>query len=123
MCRTKRRSPPTSTTLVSGSVCAQLCSVLEQQPERVLPCSLTELGVERDVAADDRLKRRTDIADNAAGADDDASDETEIFDGAVAREIEGRRDEPVVDALHFVTVTVTLSPPKSAPSSARPRST
>jgi len=67
------------------SVCAQLCSVLEQQPERVLPCSLTQLGVERDVAADDRLKRRTDIADNAAGADDDASDETEIFDGAVAQ--------------------------------------
>jgi hypothetical protein len=58
--------------------------VLHHQAKGVFARSLAQLGVERDVAAGQRLQRRADIADNAARADDDAAHDTEIADDVLA---------------------------------------
>src|SRR5262245_5900653 len=74
--------------------------VLEHQLVRILPCLFTELGVERDVAADQRLQRRAKRPDDAAGADDDASDQTDVTNDATAWKVEGGRDEFGIDSAH-----------------------
>jgi hypothetical protein len=57
--------------------------------EGVLAGLLAELGEDGDVAADQGLEAGSDGAEEIARADDDAPDDAEVVDDAVAGEFEG----------------------------------
>ena len=56
---------------------------------------LAQFGVNGDVAAEQALDARADVADDGAGAHDDAAHQSEIADDAVAIESESRGDHAV----------------------------
>src|SRR6476619_3473724 len=66
-------------THANDSVRAQFGGMLNHTMVRVGPGFFTEFSVNLNVAAQQRLQRRANIADDAARPDHDAADDTEIF--------------------------------------------
>ena len=79
-----------------SSIGADLFGVLGEQLEGLAAGVLAELRPERDVAADQALQARADGPDDASGAYGDAPDDPEAADDAVARKLECRGDEGVI---------------------------
>src|SRR2546426_807353 len=77
--------------------------MLEHQLKRVSSRLLAELRIERDVAADERLQRGAEGADDAARSDDNAPHDAEVRDGAISGHIEGSGHKAGIDSGHGLT--------------------
>ena len=58
---------------------AELGGMLNHQLVRVCAGSFTQLRVQRDIAAEQRLQPGADVADDAARADDDTPNDTQVL--------------------------------------------
>src|SRR5918999_6401511 len=67
--------------------------MFDHQVERLLAGPLGEFGVDRDVAAEQRLDARADVADDAARTHGQAAHHAEVTDDPVAGNVVGRCDD------------------------------
>src|SRR5262249_28853847 len=74
-------------------------SVLAHDVEGFLASVLAELGVNGNVAADERLQAGADVADDAAGADGDAAHDSQVAGDTTAFEAERGGDPGLVHGL------------------------
>src|SRR5262249_37935914 len=72
---------------------AELARVLDHQLIGLLARLLGEVGVDGDVAAEDRLEARADVAEHAARAHRDAAHEAEIAHDPLADDVVGGGDD------------------------------
>jgi len=71
--------------------------MLNHKTVRVGAGFFTEFSVNRNVAAQQRLQRRANIADDAARSDHDAADDAEIFPDALIGNLRDGRDKCRID--------------------------
>jgi hypothetical protein len=75
---------------------AELLRVLSEELERLAAGVLAKLRPESDVASDQALQSGADRSDEASGANRDSTDNSEAANDAIARKLEGSRDEGVI---------------------------
>src|SRR5690349_14858970 len=79
---------------------APLGGVFHHQRVRIGPRTFAKLGIERDVAAEDRLQARADAADDATRAHDDAANHADAANEPVTRQVERGGDVSRIDRFH-----------------------
>ena len=65
--------------------------VLAQGLKRILPCTFTQIYIDANVSADERLQRSANIANDAAGTHDDATNQPNMPRNAVTIETQTSR--------------------------------